>query len=87
MSRAKTGGPAADATGVCHEITLGEEESLRQLGDILCPRQRKRRSIPVKLAMGGGCGCWTGSVDAPERTAATFDQAHAQIFARIPKNP
>jgi hypothetical protein len=68
---AATGGTAADVltwnTGVCHEITLGEEEifdvSLATFH--VFDKENAGTFRPgVQLAMGGGCGgcgCWTGT--------------------------
>ena len=70
---AATVGPAADMltrnTGVCHEITLGEEEAVDvSLATFyVLDKENAGAFRPgVKLAMGGGCGCggcgcWTGT--------------------------
>jgi hypothetical protein len=70
---AATGGPAADMltrnTGVCHEITLGEEEifEVSLATFYVLDKEYAGAFRPgVKLAMGGGCGCggcgcWTGT--------------------------
>ena len=57
---AATAAPVADAplhnSVVSHEITLNEEENRRrQLGDILCLRQGKRRTIAAQRKAGMGC--------------------------------